>query len=215
MRKLKKLGIGLCMGAIVAAMMATPVCAKGSDEYDSTFFHYYDYYAREDAYEYDLPSYTQPAPYGRGLSHFSDDKKEDYCLTEEIYEQCRVTEDNIDSMYIDTAIKMEAKEALKYQPYVYDLRSTLEFGKNYIIKDDENNAFNYGILILDDNFSDSLHDMIICKCSMSDYEDLFYETNHRKMNGNEFSFTKEYDDCYNTYSFNPKSNVLIFDRYWY
>ena len=94
MRKLKKLGIGLCMGAIAAAMMATPVCAKGSDEYDTENYHYndyYDYYAGEDAYEYDLPSYTQPAPYGANFVYFSDDKKEDYRLTNEICEQCRAS----------------------------------------------------------------------------------------------------------------------------
>ena len=218
MRKLKKLGIGLCMGAIAAAMMATPVCAKGSDEYDTENYHYndyYDYYAGEDAYEYDLPSYTQPAPYGANFVYFSDDKKEDYRLTNEICEQCRVTEDNIDSLYIDTAIKMEAKEAIENHQYVYDLRSMLEYGISFQMKDDENNAFNYGIIITDEKFYGSSHYMKICKCSMSDYEDKFFYNNHREMNENEYFYTQEDDYGYCTYSFNPKSNVLTIDEYDY
>ena len=73
------------------------------------------------------------------MSNYSDDKKEDERIVNELCEQCRVTKDNVDSMYIDTAINMEAKEAIENHGYVYDLRSLLEFGLNHVIKDDDNN----------------------------------------------------------------------------
>lgn len=200
MRKIKKLLVGVCTTAFCLSAMAIPVCAEGKDYYD-----------RPGSYEYVLSSYTEPAPYGRDLFYFSDDTKEDKRQSNLINEQCRVTLDNVDSWYEDTAIIKEAKKAIKKGKKVYNLRYLAEFGQfMYFI--DDSNVLNYGIVIMDKDETPYhySHSRIICKCSEKDYEQVFYTDKGREMNEDEYEYSAVNTinvDC----SYNPTSNILTID----
>ena len=206
MRKFKKLIVGMCTAACCLSAAALPVSAESKD-----------YYSKSGSYEYVLPSYTQPAPYD-DFVYFSDDLEEDKRQSEVLNEQCRVTKDNLNCWYQDTAIKEIAEKAINNKKNVYNLRYLTEFGQYILIKD-ASNIFNYGIVIFDKNATPygSNDHKVICKCSENDYRELFYYLNSREMDENEYEFTctNDTDTGYSIFSYNPISNILTAEEYFY
>ena len=136
MRKFKKLIVGMCTVACCISAVALPVSAESRD-----------YYSKSGSYEYVLPSYTQPAPY-EDFVYFSDDLEEDKRQSEVLNEQCRVTKDNLNCWYEDTAIKEIAKTAINNKKNVYNLRYLTEFGQYKFNKDTSNIFKNIGIIVI-------------------------------------------------------------------
>ena len=84
---------------------------------------------------------------------------------------------------------------------------------------DTSNIFNYGIVIYDKNTTPYgyINHKVICKCSENDYRELFYFLNGREMDENEYEFSSDTYNAsgYETFSYNPKSNILTDDVYYY
>ena len=185
MRKLKKFGIGVCMAAIAASMVVTPVVAKSSDN---------------SYYNYTLDSYTQPAKRVKNWTEFNGQ-------LEELMMQCKVQDPA--SWYVDTGIKDAAAKYLKKKYYVGDLRFLTDNGI-YTLKTSTSKAFNYGIVISDDINSGRY--TVICKCSQSDFNELS-ATYHNSSKKNNFKFTDEYGSL--EFSYNAADKILTVKDYPY
>ena len=183
MRKFKKLLAGVCAAAMCLTAIVMPVSAESKD-----------YYSEPNSYEYVLSSYTQPYPHD-GIVDY------DSKAFEGLLDQCRVK--NPSSLYMDTAIRKEAENAIANNKLVYDLRYLADHGITYLSVNDKKKIFNYGIYI-HEGFSAN----VIVKCSKKDYEEVFEYKNGRKMKENEYEFRYDDDDHYEKYSYNPTSKIL-------
>ena len=152
MKKFKKLLIGICTTALCLESIGMPVAAKSKK-------------STEEYYNYTLDSYTQ--------SSRSNNAKYTQDQAKALFEQCRVTSENLNDWYEDTGIKRKAKEYLndKENYYVGNLRYLTDFGLCSLSCDNGKKAFNYGIVIMDEPICPS-YMKVICKCSDSDLKEL-------------------------------------------
>ena len=141
MRKLKKLGVCVCVAAVAIMSMALGVSAKD-----------YDWYRVE------KDSYVQEVS--------GSNKKYSSKKYSELLKKSQVTDPK--SMYEDYDIQKFARQYIGNGRKVYDLKSLAENGL-YSLKVSKNKAFNYGTLTTDD-FKNPSFMTIDCKCSEKDFK---------------------------------------------
>ena len=187
MRKLKKLGVCLCMAVIGATIMAVPAYAKGNNSR----------YHKESRNTYTEPEvvlkYQYTSSHGNAY-----------------YQESRVT--NPEKMYKDETIRKYAEESIEKGYYVGDLKTLNRYGLECGLSVNNDRVFNTGIAIYDegDYYDDTSFATYVCKCSDRDYEELYDYYNDKiiEQNGRyEFVTKDSKTEC--TFTYNPETNILI------